>query len=124
MAINNNSDNNFVKFQDNEKFERDETRSVDNQEIKQKFKFNIDIIFLPINRALLGLLSLICLYLAFYFSGLCEVKINNGIISSVFSSCLIFVSIFFYLFFGQKLSYKVIIGNAFILISVCLISIS
>ena len=40
-------------------------------EIKNEFILDNDKILLPIIRAVLGILSLLCLYLAFYFAGLC-----------------------------------------------------
>jgi len=118
----------FIKFYDLEEQPKDDHSindyvPLDNQ-IKYELILDNDKISLPIIRAILGLLSLLCLYLAFYYAGLCAQKINNGIISSVFSTCLIFVSVLFYAMFNQHLSKKVIFGNAFILISVFMISIS
>ena len=40
-------------------------------EIKYELKLDNDKILLPIIRAFLGILSLLCLYLTFYFAGLC-----------------------------------------------------
>lgn len=58
----------------------------------------------------------------FYFLAQSGNKVNAGIISSIFSTNLIFVCILFYLFYGQVLSARSIVGIVMIMTSVVVIS--
>lgn len=61
---------------------------------------------------------------SFYFLGLCKTPINSGVISSIFSTSLVFVAILFYLVFGQRMSSLGVCGIGLIVTSVCMISLS
>ena len=61
---------------------------------------------------------------AFYFLGLCKQPVNSGVISSIFSTSLVFVAILFYCLFGQKLGVRGILGIGLIVQSVAILSMS
>mmetsp|Transcript_2556 Transcript_2556/g.4289 ORF Transcript_2556/g.4289 Transcript_2556/m.4289 type:complete len:80 (-) Transcript_2556:681-920(-) len=64
------------------------------------------------------------IYLCYYFASKSEVPVNMGILSSIFSSSIVYTSIYFYFYFGQALSSRSILGILAIMASICLISLS
>lgn len=60
-----------------------------------------DRIILPFVHSLINIWAYGSIFGAFYFLGLCEHPVNSGVVSSLFSSSLVFVAILFYIYFGQ-----------------------
>ena len=83
-----------------------------------------DRLFLPVVHSLINIWAYGSIFGAFYFLGLCEHPVNSGVVSSLFSSSLVFVAILFYFNFGQKMSLKGIGGILLIVASICVISMS
>lgn len=76
----------------------------------------------PIIKALVGLLFQIMIFLSFNFASKSSNNMNSGVVSSLFTSNVVFTSIFFYIFFNQKLSRSVLTGMFFIILCAVLIS--
>lgn len=81
-------------------------------------------LFLPVVHSLFNIWGYGSLFATFYFLGLCKHPVNSGVVSSLFSSSLVFVAILFYFYFGQKMSLKGIGGIGLIVASICVISLS
>lgn len=74
-----------------------------------------------LTRAFFQIAIQLCLLQTFYFGG--RSGVNNGIISTIFSSGVIFTAIIFYFLYNQKLTVFDFIGGFFIIGCVALISI-
>ena len=81
-------------------------------------------LFLPVVHSLINCWAYGSIFGAFYFLGLCEHPVNSGVVSSLFSSSLVFVAVLFYIYFGQKMSLQGIGGIGLIVASICVISLS
>ena len=62
------------------------------------------------------------IFLTFYFSNLCSKTANSGIISSIFTTNVVFSTIIFYFVFGEKLSGMQIVGIMMVIASVFMVS--
>ena len=85
-------------------------------------KLSLPKILVPFRRAFVNLLINVVIMLTFSFSA--KSGLNQGIASSIFSTCLIFVAAYFYFKEGQKLSGWDALGITMVILCVVLISIS
>jgi drug/metabolite transporter (DMT)-like permease len=74
----------------------------------------------PITRALFAAAIQILIVITFSFAA--EGGVNAGIVSSIFTTSVIFSSIIFYCKYGQKLSYYDAVGITLVIVCVALIS--
>ena len=63
-------------------------------------KLSIRRILIPVANAIVFTAGLVGVFGAFYFLGLCRNPVNSGVISSIFSTSLVFVALLFYCLFG------------------------
>jgi multidrug transporter EmrE-like cation transporter len=75
--------------------------------------FFLGFFFVAFNRLIL---------LTFYYSNLCSSEANSGIISSIFTTNVVFSVLIFYFMFDEKLSFKQLIGILMIIGSVFMVS--
>ena len=76
---------------------------------------------IPIFTALVGMMNLGGFTLTFWFAG--KSGVNAGIISCMFSSSIVFISVIFYFKYGQKLTVRDALGSVLIVASVVFIAI-
>ena len=91
---------------------------------KSTGELDIQRLLLPLVRAIMSVGTQICIYMTFYFGSLCKVRVNAGLLSSLFSTSIFFTSLLFFLFYGQKLTGTTLLGMGLIMGSVFLISVS
>ena len=76
----------------------------------------------PVRRAIVQLLIQFTIMMTFSYSE--KSGINQGIASSIFSTCLIFVAAYFYFKEGQKLTFWDAVGITMVIACVVMISLS
>lgn len=89
---------------------------------KGEYSFNKRKAWTTFRRALLILL--ITIVLTFTFEQAFLAGINAGVIASIFLTCLLWTSLFFYFFHGQKLGFKELGGMSLIVGSILLITLT
>ena len=95
-------------------------KAVDENQSQEKISF--ELIFVPLRRGLIILSCISCLTLTYYYAA--KSGINQGIITSIFSSSLIFTSIWFFIFHGQKLTKWDLVGVTMVIACILCISIA
>lgn len=88
----------------------------------QKFKVNWTSVWVPVRRGLISIWIFVCLNTTFQFAN--QAGLNPGVVSTLFTTCLIWVAIYFYFKHGQKLRIFDMFGMAIMITAVCLISLS
>lgn len=87
-----------------------------------QFTLNWPSLQAPARRCITQMITPVFLYLTFTSAD--KAGLNTGIITSLFPSCIIFTSVYFYLFKGQKLTCWNLLGMALIITCIFLISFS
>jgi drug/metabolite transporter (DMT)-like permease len=85
-------------------------------------KITLQKVLIPVRRMFINVLINFAIMMTFNYSAISG--INQGIAASIFSTCIIFVSFYFYVKEGQKLSLWDAVGITFVIACVVLISIS
>jgi drug/metabolite transporter (DMT)-like permease len=96
----------------------------DDSFLPEKKKPNCAKVVLTIVRSMMSILSQLLIFKTFYYVSMSPLNLNSGIISSIFSSTILYSTLIFYVVYGQKLSMQSIFGILLILAQVFLISTS
>jgi multidrug transporter EmrE-like cation transporter len=75
-------------------------------------------------RSVISQLVMVEIYLCYYFASLISVSINQGLLTSLFSSSIVFTTLFFYLFFQQTPSPPTLFGMVLVILCIFIIAFS
>ena len=97
--------------------------SIQDSDESHALKLNKPKIFFVLLRALIQQTAMGFLIASYYHANLCSDKLNTGVITCLFTTRIVYSTLMFYFFYGQKICWQTGIGMAFTITCVAFISI-